>query len=98
MNPTDLETLLKHWNFLPFENEALDEKKLMDHVDLEVGSLEILRRGLPPYTLVVPVQLPPMLLHSPDRGAQAETQFSLGLLSWWNTFASSSGSFVALWP
>ena len=53
------------------EDDQLDKTRLLDHTDLEVGCLELLWRVLPPYTLVLPVQLPPMLRYPPDRGADA---------------------------
>ena len=68
LKPEELQTIMTQWNFLPFAADVLDEKKLLDHVDLEVGCLETLWRVLPPCTLAVPVQLPPMLLHKADRG------------------------------
>ena len=52
----------RHWNFLSFEDSHLDDALLMDHTDLEVAGLEILWRVLPPYTVMVPVQLPPHAL------------------------------------
>ena len=59
------------------EDDELAKEKLLDHTDLEVGCLELLWRVLPPYTLVLPVQLPLMLAHPPDpRGADAAKTFN----------------------
>jgi hypothetical protein len=63
--------VMEHWNFLPFEEAALDETKLMDSVDLEVGALELLWRVLPPATLTLPVQLPCMLRHGAEKDEPA---------------------------
>ena len=71
LSQDEVETIWEHWNFLPLEDDELAKEKLLDHTDLEVGCLELLWRVLPPYTLVLPVQLPPMLRYSPDRGADA---------------------------
>ena len=77
LSQNEVETIWEHWNFLPLEDDELAKEKLLDHTDLEVGCLELLWRVLPPYTLVLPVQLPPMLRHPPDpRGGDAATTLS----------------------
>ena len=59
------------------EDDQLGKEKPLVHTDLEVGCLELLWRVLPPYTLVLPVQLPLMLAYPPDpRGADAAKTFS----------------------
>ena len=66
LSQDEVETIWEHWNFLPMEDDELAKEKLLDHTDLEVGCLELLWRVLPPYTLVLPVQLPPMFAYPPD--------------------------------
>ena len=77
LSQDEVETIWEHWNFLPLEDDELAKEKLLDHTDLEVGCLELLWRVLPPYTLVLPVQLPPMFAYPPDpRGDDAAQTLS----------------------
>ena len=77
LSQDEVETIWNNWNFLPLEDDQLDKKRLLDHTDLEVGCLELLWRVLPPYTLVLPVPLPPMLRYPPDsRGGDAAKTLS----------------------
>ena len=78
--------LSKHWLFLPFEDSQPDETKLLDSVDLEVGALEILWRVLPPYTVMLPVQLPSCLHQGSVTGREAAQEAAVkvrsGLVGW----------------
>ena len=66
--------LSKHWTFLPFEDSQPDGTKLLDSVDLEVGALEILWRVLPPYTVMVPVELSGCLLQGSQEGCSVSAE------------------------
>ena len=70
---------MAHWKFMPFQESEVGGEELLDHTDLEVGCLEVLWRTRPPCTVMLPVQLPPLLMQRSAKQPEDDIMMRTGL-------------------